>query len=905
MRHTIIIMILLFTFSIAGAQNSRLKSLTITRDFFEVSVDKFYRYLSKEFKLKIIYDTAYFQKQHFTYLFSNTDVESAIQISLQNCVLDSIVTNIKYNIKDSNTIQITSNTPIINVIYGRANSAPYIGPAKSYNFTLSGVLKDITTGEALPFGAIVIKGTTLGTATNSEGFFTLIKVPSDTATLLISYLGYVTTELRLSPQLPKKNLVIEIEPGTRVLNEITIKTEKESLMLNNSSSNPAGPVKISPRRLAQLPNIGEKDIMRSFQLMPGVSASNESSAGMYVRGGTPDQNLIIYDGFTVYYVEHMYGFFSSFNANAVKDVQLYKGGYEARFGGRISSVTEITGKTGNQKNFNLGGDISLLSFNLFTEIPLWKKVTVMAAYRRSFKTSIYNKIFDQFNKKNSSTSQAGKFDRRGLNETEPTSYFYDVNTKVTYRPSDRDNISVSFFNGTDNLDNGYDLSFMNFSSSKTDLTKYGNLGASVKWSRKWSGSIFGSNLISYSNYYSLRDQSNGGTTMNNSGDEVAFKRGTLEDNDLKDYSFKSDYQWDILSGNQIQFGSFATIFDINYSYTQNDTINILNRKDQGDLAGVYLQDRLRLWKGKITIIPGIRLNYYDVSRKFYYEPRLALSQVITEKLSCKFAYGLYYQFANRVIREDILSGSRDFWILSNDNNIPVTSSIHYIAGLNYDTKKILYSVEAYYKDMSGLAEYSLRFVPNTKKINYNEYFYNGTGIGKGIEFLVQKKSGNFNGWVSYTLGRVMYHFNVYSNYDYLANQDVTHEFKIVGFYKLKRWDFSATWVYATGRPYTAPAGAYSVTLLDGKTIDYFTVTSKNSQRLPAYHRMDLAVTYKLLVGEGKERKDIGYIGITVFNLYNRTNVWYKNYQISDSKIVETNVNYLGFTPNIVLSLKLR
>ena len=214
-------------------------------------------------------------------------------------------------------------------------------------------------------------------------------------------------------------------------------------------------------------------------------------------------------------------------------------------------------------------------------------------------------------------------------------------------------------------------------------------------------------------------------------------------------------------------------------------------------------------------------------------------------------------------------------------------------------------MEAYYKEIEGLTEYSLRFNPSPQGVSYQENFYSGYGYARGLEFLLQRQIGKLNGWVSYTIGEARNHFDVYSTDYYPANQDVTHEFKIVSLYKLKRWDFSASWVFATGRPYTAPSGAYAVSLLDGSTADYFTVTSKNSVRLPDYHRLDLSVNFKLLAGEqgDRKRKEIGYIGLSIFNFYNRTNLWYKQYTIEDNQIIETNINYLGMTPNITLSLK--
>jgi hypothetical protein len=273
----------------------------------------------------------------------------------------------------------------------------------------------------------------------------------------------------------------------------------------------------------------------------------------------------------------------------------------------------------------------------------------------------------------------------------------------------------------------------------------------------------------------------------------------------------------------------------------------------------------------------------------------------------KGAYGKYYQFADRVTREDILSGSTDFWILADGKSIPISSAVHYIAGISYESKNYTFSAEGYYKTIQNLSEYSLRINASPMGINYNENFFNGYGFSKGIEFLAQKNSGNFNGWVSYTLGEAKNHFDVYSDGYYPADQDVTHEFKIVGMYKYRRWDFSANWIFATGRPYTAPSGAYTITLLDGTTRDYFTVTSKNSLRLPDYHRFDISTSYKLLMGRqgDKRRRDIGYISFSLFNLYDHNNIWYKQYTIVDGKVIETNVTYLGITPNLTISLKFR
>ena len=800
------------------------------------------------------------------------------------------------------------------IVYEKAKKV-YFGPPHTFNYTLTGIIHDKSTGEALPFANIQIKGTSMGTSTNVDGYFTFLKVPTDTSILVAQFIGYEKTEIFLTPFTPKRNLIVEINPSFQTLKTVTVTGEREDAVL--SSKTDIATIKITPKKLEQLPNIGEKDIMRSFQLMPGVSASNESSSGLYVLGGTPDQNLVLYDGFTIYHVDHLYGFFSAFNANALKDVQLYKGGFESRFGGRLSSVTEITGKDGNQKKFNMGADLSLLCMNAFVEVPIGSKFSSIITFRKSYKGYIYNKIFAKFNKSSATSSfgpQGNGPGGRQQQNTTITSYFYDLNGKFTYRPTDIDIISLSIFNGTDKLDNssstqassfGASNSDMNMSS--TDLTKYGNIGSSLKWSRKWNEKLYGNTIVSYSNYFSDRDRSQERTMTNPSGETTTNSEGVFENNDLKDYSLKTDYQWDILDFDQLQFGGFGTYFNINYTYAQNDTATILDRKSKAVLAGGYLQSKTKLFDGKVQFIPGIRTSYFENTKKIYFEPRASLSINLIDKITLKAATGKYFQFANQVTREDIMSGSRDFWILSDGVSVPVSSSIHYIVGLSYESNNYLFSTEAYYKKLNNLTEYSLRFNPNPMGVSYDENFFNGSGYSRGIEFLAQKKSGKFNGWVSYTLGQAFNKFDIYSDSYYPANQDVTHEFKIVTLYEYKRWNFSATWIYATGRPYTAPSGAYNITLLDESAQNFFTVTAKNGLRLPDYHRCDISVNYKLLAGlKGeKKRREIGSIGFSIFNLYNRTNVWYKQFTIEDGEILETNVNYLGITPNLSLSLKLR
>ncbi len=783
----------------------------------------------------------------------------------------------------------------------------YLGSAERTNIKVSGIIKDIESGETLPFASVVITGTQTGTTTNRKGFFTLFEVPSDISSFDISYMGYQSATFFLNPEMDFSNLSIQLKAKTTALEEIVITAEKEDLMQNTEK---VSVVKMSPKKIAQLPNIGEKDIFRSFQLLPGISGSNEASSGLFVRGGTPDQNLILYDGFTVYHVDHLFGMFSAFNSNAVKDVQLHKGGFESRFGGRISSVMEIVGKDGNENNFNIGGDIGLLSANIFTEIPIQDKITIMLAARRSWKSPIYNSIFDSFSEAKETETQTitpgpgGGKGNRMMETATPSSYFYDLNAKITYKPTKKDILSYSFFNGQDDLDNSREINRTRdghaISGGVTDLTKWGNWGMSTTWARKWSDMFYTNALFSVSNYYSEREFATSRIITISNEEPTERSRGSIEDNNLKDYTFKFNSELNLGKSNQLEFGVQASQYKIDYNYSLNDTIIIQQRHDNGIVLSGFIQDRISLFD-RLTIIPGIRASYYDVTDKMYFEPRASLTYKLTKKISLKGAWGQYYQFTNRIIRNDISSGSRDFWVLADDETVPISFAEHFIAGASYETRNYLFNVEAYYKNLKGLSEYSLQFAPSFHDIDFNEFFYKGTGVVKGVEFLLQKKYGKYNGWIAYTIGEVLYDFPVYGEDPFPANHDVTHEFKIVNTYKYKKWTFAATWIYATGKPYTEPLGSYSITLLDDSSQDYFHIGERNNVRYPDYHRLDISATFDFRM----KQTGLGSLSFSVFNFYNRQNTWYKEYEVDEGELIETNVTLLGFTPSITLSFRLR
>lgn len=782
--------------------------------------------------------------------------------------------------------------------------------------SINGKVIDKMTGETLPYVNIIV-GSKLRTQTNLDGYFTIPNLSIDSVMLSVSYVGYKTKELSILKKSFEQDLIIDLESNT-ILDEVIIVGEKMEVLKADEA---VGMIKMTPHTIKQLPIIGERDPFRVFQLIPGVSASNESSSGLYIRGGTPDQVLVLFDGFTVYHVDHLFGFFSTFNYNAIKDIQLFRGGFDAKYGGRISGVADIRSKDGNTKHFNAGIDLGLLSSNVFLEGPVGKKGSFLIAGRRSWQSPLYNKILKQFvSDENNSGASTGSVSLDNTtnapttvitNKLNARAYFYDINGKYTFRPTSKDILSLSFFNGFDKMDNSFSESSENFekltgntlnekfSTSITDITNWGNIGSSFKWSRKWTSKLYSNILTSYSTYSSSKDNKNDFTFTQNEETQKDYF-GDYERNTIKDFTAKVDFEWNPLLANKVSFGSFITQNNVRYDFLQNDTISVVNRNDTGYLLTTYLQDNWH--RGSFDLNVGVRSNYYSITKTFYTEPRLSFQYALSKNLKLKGAAGIYYQFLKQVNREDLLNGNRNFWILSNANTLPVTKSIHQILGVSYSIKKFLLDVEFYRKLNTGITEYSLRFVPVVNNnVSLSEIFFNGTETISGVDILAQKHIGKLTGWLGYTYSTSVREIKELSSANYFSDQDVRHQFKAILMYQTKKIDFSATWLYSTGRPYTSIVGTYDINLIDGSQRTFTMPSDKNANRFAAYHRADLSSTYHLNASFS--------ITASIFNVYNRRNIWYKKFQelsfLQNNGIQVLDINYFGLTPNILISWKLK
>jgi len=818
------------------------------------------------------------------------DLETAMKAYLKG-------TNLDFHIENGRTVHIYP--------HDKKEEVEYVASTRN-NINVSGWIYDQNTNETLPYATASIPGIPSGSIANVDGHFILMEVPSDTSTVAFSFLGYETQNIRLNPETAEEDQHIYMKPVDYRIEEVMIVGEEKKLL---TYADKTSQISLRPAQIEILPNLGEKDIFRTLQLMPGVSSGNETSSGLHVRGGTPDQNLILLDGFTVYHVDHFYGFLSAFNADAIKDVQLYKGGFESKYGGKISSVMELTGKTGNTNKVSGGVSISALSGSMHLEVPVSEKLNFFVAGRRSYtdfiQSGLYNKINEMYNS-STEVPDGGGFARFS---TDPKFYFYDLNSKVTYKPNEKDILTFSFYNGKDVLDKTSDATTRtgmfggtsdNYNMNRVDVLNWGNWGASTKWSRQWTDRYYSNTTLAFSNYFSERDNYMERTVMEDDGSTSVTTNGSVEDNNILDYTLRMDNEYRLTQNNTLEFGMQASYMDVGYYYTQNDTLEMIDSRTKGlSLAG-YLQDKIYI-KDKLTLVYGLRSTWYNLTNKVYLEPRTSVNYKLNDRWNLKASWGKYYQYTNRVVRENVLEGNRDFWLLADDKTIPVSSAYHYIAGISYEAPRYLVDVEVFYKPMNGLSEYTMRNesfrMQSTSSLPDN--FYEGSGTAKGFEVLLQKKFGSYTGWIAYTYSRVEYQFDELNNGEpYPSIYDQPHEINFVNTYQWGNWVLGATFVYNTGQTYTAPVGAYQLTLLDGTVADFIHVGDKNGYRLPAYHRLDLSVTYRFTLGQTKSN-----LGFSFFNVYGRDNVWYREFDVEDNEIIITDVNTLGFTPNVFFSIK--
>jgi hypothetical protein len=723
-------------------------------------------------------------------------------------------------------------------------------------YTISGTIRDKKSGESL-IGATVYLMEMPNTATisNAYGFFSL-HAPTSQYTLTISFAGYMTATIKISLDKDQSRLV-EMIPANVELQEVLVTATRKD---ENITKPLMGVQKLSVKEIENLPVIfGEKDILKSLQLLPGVQSAGDGNSGFYVRGGTADQNLILLDEATVYNPSHLLGFFSTFNSDAIKDVTLYKGAIPAEYGGRLASVLDVRMNDGNSKELGVSGGIGLISSRLNVEGPIEKdNGSFIVSARRTY-ADLFLKLSRDTNTKNSSL------------------YFYDLNAKANYKLGDKDHIYLSGYFGKDNLGLGNSFGI-----------DYGNTTATFRWNHILNSRLFSNTSLIYSKY----DYNISITSGNNDVGINSF---------IRDYHFKEDLQYYVGPGNKINFGMEAigitTSPGVITAGQQSDNFNSTSVPDKHALqTAVYFSQELSVSE-KIKVNYGLRAGlftvlgpgtYYTydasgnpidsasygggqvVKNYFNLEPRFSMSYQLAENSSVKFAYTRTTQNLH-LLSNSTSSNPTDVWIPSS-NNVKPEIADQVSAGYFRNFKDNLYefSTEIYYRNMQNQIDYKngAQLIAN---VNVESQLIFGNGRSYGFELFIKKKYGRLSGWVSYTLSRTERQFAQVNNDSwYPANQDRTNNLSVVGIYKLsKKWTFTADFVYYTGNAVSWPSGKYPV---NGEPVFYY--TERNGYRMPSYNRLDVSFT---LQGKKTKKFDSNW-NFSLYNVYGRENPYSISFQ---------------------------
>ncbi|MCU0434764.1 MAG: TonB-dependent receptor [Bacteroidia bacterium] len=759
--------------------------------------------------------------------------------------------------------------------------------AQAQNSTVSGEVRDASTGESLIGVVITMAGKpSMGATSNAYGFYSLT-LPQGQVTLVARFIGYENDTQRLNLTSNQK-LNFNLKPIGKDLKAVEITDTKEN---DNLTKPQMGTTKLDMKEISVIPVLlGEKDILKTIQLLPGVKAAGEGNSGFYVRGGGADQNLILLDEATVYNASHLLGFFSTFNSDAIKDVTLYKGGMPAEYGGRLASVLDVRMRDGNDKQFGVEGGIGAISSRLTIDGPIVKeKGSFIISGRRTY-ADMFLKLSPD------STLNSSKL------------YFYDLNAKLNYRLGDKDRIFLSGYFGRDN-----------FGFAETFGFDWGNATGTLRWNHIYNDKLFSNTSLIFSNYdYRINLTAGENTFGISSG--------------VKDWNFKQDFHYfprngiSIKTGVNVNYHTFLpgkvtageassftpTEFDLQYAlesavYLQNDhQINPRLAMSYGirvSMFNILGNGNVYRYDGEGNVTDTTNYNRGEIVETYYgFEPRFSMSYLINEKNSVKFSYNRSQQYIH-LLSNSTTSTPTDLWIPSSVNVKPQTGD--QIAGgwfHNFKENMYEFSSELYYKTLINQIDYR-----NGAELTLNENvegeLLSGKGRAYGAEFLIRKRKGKLTGWVGYTISRTERKFTqINDNTWFPARQDRLHDVSVVAIYQLgEKWTFSGAFVYYTGNAVTFPSGRYTV---DGLTVPYF--TERNGYRMPDYHRLDFGATYYPKKANKRWKRYESNWNFSVYNIYGRQNAFLINFRESATNPDQTEavqVSLFRWIPSVTYNFK--
>ncbi|MCT4645151.1 MAG: TonB-dependent receptor [Carboxylicivirga sp.] len=751
----------------------------------------------------------------------------------------------------------------------------FYSPAQEKH-TISGEITDAETGEALIGVTIYTADKTTGTMTNTYGFYSLT-LPAGQQHVFFSFVGYKTQDRKINLS-ANQTIKIQLQTNETALNEVVVSAEKKD---KNVAATQMIGEKLDMKTIDKLPVLfGERDVLKTIQLLPGISTVSEGGNGFSVRGGSIDQNLILLDEAPVYSASHLMGFFSVFNADAIKGMTVYKSGIPANYGGRAASVLDINMRDGNMKKIQGSGGIGLLASRLTIEGPVMKdKMSFIVSGRRSYADLM----------------------ARGANQIESGTkmYFYDLNAKLNYKINDNNRLFLSGYFGKD------DFGFEDLGMD------WGNTTATLRWNHLFSAQLFSNTTALYSEYdYGF-----------NFGDNGSMKSG------IKDVSLKQDFTWYANPQNTTKFGmnlTYHTFYPGEFLFEDQSISDIKVAEKQALESALYISNEKKLGT-KLVLDYGLRASmfnqfgagenitydddnniidkeYFDkgeIMQSYYgLEPRLGINYRYSSNSSVKASFNRMVQYLH--LMSNSTSGQpTDTWTPSTFNIEPTTVNQYSIGFFrNFMDNAFEFSAETYYKSMNHISDYK-----DGTQVMLNEdiesYVLQGEGRSYGLELYLKKKYGDFTGWVSYTLSKTENKIDGINNGQwYDSSYDKTHDVSVVTSYQLsQRLSISANWIFYTGNAVTFPSGKYE---FDGNQVPYY--TERNGYRMPDYHRLDLNFH---LEGKGKKRIKSSW-DFSLYNLYNRMNAYTINFRENENNPNVTEavkLSLFGIVPSVTWNFK--
>ena len=766
----------------------------------------------------------------------------------------------------------------------------YYSEARAQNgyALINGFVFDANNGEALIGANVYLNELNIGAGTNVSGFFVIPQIQPGEYQIIVSYLGYKTVaqKIKLAKD-ENKRIDFRLSLQAVVGEEIVVSADSIRT-IQKLFNKPVSKIDLSLAQIGKIPQAVEADLLRTLQTLPGIVPMSDFSSAIYVRGGTPDQNLFLIDGTDVYNPEHAFGLFSTFNTDAIKKVEVYKGGFGSEYGGRLSSVISVTNNDGNRNNFEGKVSLSLLSLNTTLQTPLGDWGSLSGSLRRTYLDQTVAKVIDDI----------------------PDYYFLDGNLKAFIDINKTNKLSVSFYGGIDDLDYVFDKDKPE--SFGFDYI-WGNQTGSINWKTIITPKLFGNFWITGSRFFSDFSFDGADFTEKNRIRDVTFK-GALEYYFSERFNFKFGFEQKNVSGSLFQEFSSGRV-DVSK-----------HRK----LYSTYFNAN---WKPSVLwdFEAGVRADYFDSDKDYKnIDPRFLVKYRLSENSNLKFSTGVFHQYANRIPRLFFVS----IWTTA-DEHVEGSSAEHFILGYQREiSNNIEFELEAYYKNYKNIYAYNQNFLADVSAYEYTTdnlpvfnsskgLFNKGNGNSLGIEAIIRKDGGAVNGWIAYSFARTEYSFDLLnSGKAFLPRHDRTHTFNFVANFDLnnifdeisgnpitrsdKTWLLGVNMTYLSGQPITLPASVYVSTPVPDWDLNRYSTSlypsGINEYKLPYYARLDLSLTYEIQY-EGWSLAPY----IQIFNALNRKNVWFIQYEneIKEGTLTQkvSNINMFPILPSIGVNIK--